>query len=207
MSAADVRPGERLRDDLLRRPRTAWEVAADVVRAVSAVSILVAGIGWGVTDAAVLLLAASAALMPRMLGLRGGLDAAFGAIVLVAAWSGVLELYTSVVGWDVVVHVVCTGIVALVAVVVLARAGAVATPGDAPAWVPAVLTTTVGLALSAVWEMAEWLGHTYVDSAIFVAYDDTIGDMVAGGAGALVAGLVLARVRVERATADGDRAR
>ncbi|MFM2475548.1 hypothetical protein, partial [Burkholderia cenocepacia] len=139
--AADVRPGERLRDDLLRRPRTAWEVAADVVRAASVVSILVAGIGWGATDAAVLLLAASAALMPRMLGLRGGLDAAFGAVVLVAAWSGVLELYTSVVGWDVVVHVVCTGIVALVAVVVLARAGAVAPPAAAPAWVPAVLTT------------------------------------------------------------------
>jgi hypothetical protein len=39
--------------------------------------------------------------------------------------------------------------------------------------------------------MVEWLGKTYVSSSIFVAYDDTIGDMAVGGLGALVAGALL----------------
>lgn len=198
MTAVPQRAGERLRADLLRRPSSAWEVGADAVRVASIVSIVVAGIGWGATDAAVLLLAASASLLVRMLGLRGGVDAAFGLIALVAAWSGVLDLYTSIPWWDVPVHVVCTGLVALVGVVVLERAGATAPARSAPGWVPVVLATAIGLALSAVWEMVEWLGHAFVDEAIFVTYDDTVGDMVAGGAGALVAGVVLARVRVER---------
>lgn len=206
MTAARERAGERLRADLLRRPATAWEVLADVVRIAGVASIVVAGVAGDAADAAVLLLAASASLLPRMLGLRGGLDAGFGLVVLVAAWSGVLDLYASIAWWDVAVHLVCTGVVAVVALVVLARAGVVASPRSSPAWAPIVLATTVGLALSALWEVAEWVGHTLVDSQIFVAYDDTIGDMVAGGAGALLGGVVAGLVRVERATAAADRA-
>jgi hypothetical protein len=54
-----------------------------------------------------------------------------------------------------------------------------------------VLTTAFGLAGSAVWEMVEWLGKTFISTDIFVAYDDTIGDMAVGGLGALCAGLAL----------------
>ena len=204
MTADHERPGERFRTDLLRRPATAWEVLADVVRIAGVVSIVVAGVTGAATDAAVLLLAASATLLPRMLGLRGGLDAGFGIVVLVAAWSGVLDVYTSIAWWDVAVHVVCTGVVAVVALVVLARAGVVASPRASPAWVPIVVATTVGLALAAVWEVTEWVGHTLVDSQIFVAYDDTIGDIVAGGVGALLGGVVAGLVRVERARPDRD---
>ncbi|WP_144720535.1 hypothetical protein [Agrococcus jejuensis] len=204
MTADHERPGERFRTDLLRRPATAWEVLADVVRIAGVVSIVVAGVTGAATDAAVLLLAASACLLPRMLGLRGGLDAGFGIVVLVAAWSGVLDVYTSIAWWDVAVHVVCTGVVAVVALVVLARAGVVASPRASPTWVPIVVATTVGLALAAVWEVTEWVGHTLVDSQIFVAYDDTIGDIVAGGVGALLGGVVAGLVRVERARPDRD---
>lgn len=206
MTSEHARAGERLRADLLRRPATAWEVLADVVRVAGVASIVVAGVGGGATDAAVLLLAASASLLPRMLGLRGGLDAGFGLVVLVAAWSGVLDLYASIAWWDVAVHVVCTGVVAIVALVVLARTGAIAPPGSSPTWMPVVLATTVGLALSAVWEIVEWLGHTLVDSQIFVAYDDTIGDIVAGGVGALLGGVVAGLVRLERVRAAAGRA-
>ncbi|SDH70917.1 hypothetical protein [Agrococcus jejuensis] len=206
MTTARGRACERLRADLLRRPATAWEVLADVVRVAGVVSIVVAGVGGGATDAAVLLLAASASLLPRMLGLRGGLDAGFGLVVLVAAWSGVLDLYTSIAWWDVAVHVVCTGVVSIVALVVLARAGAIAPPRSSSTWMPVVLATTVGLALSALWEIVEWLGHTLVDSQIFVAYDDTIGDVVAGGVGALLGGVVAGLVRLERVRADAGRA-
>ena len=71
---------------------------------------------------------------------------------------------------------------------------------------PVAFATTVGLALSAVWEIVEWLGHTLVDSQIFVAYDDTIGDIAAGGVGALLGGVVAALVRLERVRADAGRA-
>ncbi|WP_418606141.1 hypothetical protein [Georgenia sp. SUBG003] len=51
-----------------------------------------------------------------------------------------------------------------------------------------MVALAVGLALAVVWELGEWAGHTYLDPAIFVSYDDTIGDLAAGGAGAAVAG-------------------
>jgi hypothetical protein len=49
-----------------------------------------------------------------------------------------------------------------------------------------------GLAVSALWEMVEWAGRTFVTSEIFVTYEDTISDMAVGGLGALAAGVVVA---------------
>ena len=173
--------GERLRADLLRRPASGWEWLADVVRAAGAASIVAGAVGWGFSAAAVLLLAASAALVVRMLGLRGGIDAAAGTTVLVAAWSGVLRIYQAIAWWDVAVHVVCTGVVVAIGLVVLARAGVVAHPGSAPALATVAVATMLGLGLGALWEIVEWLGHVLVDSAIFVAYDDTKSDFQSSG--------------------------
>ena len=200
---------ERIGTDFVRRPGSAWEVLADLVRVAGFASIVVAAIGWGPTDVAVLFLAASAALVLRMLGLRGGVDALTGAVILVAAWSGVLDVYSAIAWWDVAIHVVCTGVIVVVCMLVLARTGVVAHPNadSTPSFVAIALATTLGLALSALWEIVEWLGHNLVDEAIFVDYDDTIGDIVAGGAGAVLAGLLVATVRLERVSPDEDRAR
>ena len=46
--------------------------------------------------------------------------------------------------------------------------------------------------------MVEWLGKTFITDEIFVTYTDTIGDMAVGGLGALIAGIVVARVRLLR---------
>jgi hypothetical protein len=43
-----------------------------------------------------------------------------------------------------------------------------------------------------LWEVGEWVGHTYLDERIQVGYNDTMGDLVADGLGALVAGALLA---------------
>ncbi|GAA2171102.1 hypothetical protein GCM10009846_03780 [Agrococcus versicolor] len=200
---------ERIGTDFVRRPGSAWEVLADLVRVAGFASVVAAAIGWGPTDVAVLFLAASAALVLRMLGLRGGVDALTGAVILVAAWSGVLDLYAAIAWWDVAIHVVCTGVIVVVGMLVLARTGVVAHPSaeSTPSFVAIALATTLGLALSALWEIVEWLGHNLVDEAIFVDYDDTIGDIVAGGAGAVLAGLLVATVRLERVSPDEDRAR
>lgn len=207
MDERRVAEGERLRVDLVRPPTSAWEWLADAVRVLGIASIVAGAIGWGFSAAAVLVLATSATLLPRVLGLRGGLDAGFGAVVLVAAWSGVLEVYQAIAWWDVAIHVVCTGVIVVVGIMVLARAGIVTHPSSASTFATATVATTLGLALGALWEIVEWLGHTLVDSAIFVEYDDTIGDMACGGLGALLAGIVAARVRLERPTAVADRAR
>ncbi|WP_309069626.1 hypothetical protein [Microbacterium sp.] len=66
--------------------------------------------------------------------------------------------------------------------------------------VPIVLVGMTGLAISAAWEMIEWFGYTFVSDAIYVAYVDTIGDMAAGGLGALLAGVIASRMGIiERA--------
>jgi hypothetical protein len=44
--------------------------------------------------------------------------------------------------------------------------------------------------------MLEWIGWKFISEAIFVAYEDSISDMAAGGLGGLLAGLLVARVRL-----------
>ena len=62
--------------------------------------------------------------------------------------------------------------------------------------VPIVFITSAGLALSALWEMVEWVGYAFITDEIFVTYVDTIGDMAAGGLGALVGGVIASRIRL-----------
>ncbi|WP_017202450.1 hypothetical protein [Microbacterium algeriense] len=189
-----------MKEDFLRRPRTVAEYGADAIRVIGVLSVLVAAIWSTPTDAGILALATPALMLPRALGMRGGVDLAIGVTVLVAAASNVFDLYRSVPGWDLVVHFVCTGAIAATGYLVLARLRIVPAQ-DSPEFrrrIPVVLCTILGLAVSAVWEMIEWAGRTFVTDEIFVTYEDTIGDMALGGLGALAAGVLVAFVRVER---------
>lgn len=205
-------------ETFLRRPHGTLEYVADALRVVAALSVVVVGVGWGVVEIAVLMLALLGTLVPRMLGLRASVDLMVGVAVLGAAWSSVFELYTRITGYDTVVHFVLNGLLAAVVVVLAQRAGWVVSLGDAgrggagrSARVGSVvLTVAFGLAAGTLWEMGEWAGHTLVDSAIFVGYDDTIGDLAAGGLGSLLVGLALpfvvggdVRERVARASSSG----
>lgn len=189
-----------MKEDFLRRPRTVAEYGADAIRVIGVLSVLVAAIWSTPTDAGILALATPALMLPRALGMRGGADLAIGVTVLVAAASNVFDLYRSVPGWDLVVHFVCTGAIAATGYLVLARLRIVPAQ-DSPEFrrrIPVVLCTILGLAVSAVWEMIEWAGRTFVTDEIFVTYEDTIGDMALGGLGALAAGVLVAFVRLER---------
>ncbi|MFS0853968.1 hypothetical protein [Microbacterium sp. 179-I 3D4 NHS] len=189
-----------MKDDFLRPPRTPAEWTADALRLAGLLGVLAAAIWLQPTDAGIAALALPALVLPRMLGLRAWFDVTAGAVVLVAAWSNVFELYTSIPGWDLLLHFACTGVLAIVAAVVLTRTGVVMVTRDAGARArtPLVLLPLIALAISALWEMIEWLGWTYISDDIFVTYQDTIGDMVFGGLGGIAAGIVLARVAVER---------
>jgi len=182
----------------LRPPVTPGEWLADAVRVVGFLSVFIAAIGWGGTDAGIVAIGLPALVLPRFLGARAAFDIIYCVSVLVASWSNVFDLYRTVPGWDLVVHFVCTGVLSLMLFVLASRIGVV--PGGLDegqaARVPIVIVGMTGLAISAIWEMIEWAGYTFVTEEIFVAYVDTIGDMAAGGLGALLAGVIASRVRV-----------
>ena len=187
-------------ENFLRRPHGFVELLADGIRLVGALSVLAAFIWFEPTDGGIVALALPALLVPRFLGIRSGFDVLYGLVVLIAAWSNVIDLYRTVVGWDIVMHVVATAVLAAMTYLAFALFGVIPLPGTAAARprTAFVLVPTIGLAISAIWEMIEWAGKTFITDEIFVTYQDTIGDMVAGGLGAAVAGVVVARVRLLR---------
>ena len=187
-------------ENFLRPPRTAGEWAADALRVVGLLSVIGAAIWSTATDAGILALALPALLIPRFLGVRSWFDIAYSVTVLVAAWSNVLDLYRTLAEWDLVAHFVCTGVLAVVAYLGLARVSIVTDPRD-PAFrgrTALVLVTVLGLAASAVWEMIEWAGYVFITDEIFVTYPDTIGDMAIGGLGAAAASVLVGRARLLR---------
>lgn len=170
-----------------------------LVRVLAVASVVVAATARGPVDAALFALVLAGLVVPPAARVGPALDAAYGAGLLAAAWAGALDLYEAVSWLDLVMHLVVTGLIAAVAHLALARwTGAVADPGatreaDGAARRVGVVavTTALGLALSVWWEIGEYLGHTYADSSIHVAYRDTVGDMVLGGIGSTVAGVAL----------------
>lgn len=187
-------------ENFLRRPQTPGEVTADLVRVMGALSVLVAAVWFDLTDAGVLAFALPGIVAPRFLGVRSWFDITTGLTLLVAAWSNVFDLYTSISWWDLAVHLVCTGVVAAMLYLVLARMHILPSQRSERfvATGAVVVVTAFGLALSAIWEMIEWLGFTFISSDIFVAYGDTIADMAVGGIGALLAGFAVANLSLLR---------
>lgn len=195
-----------MKEDFLRPPHTFTEWSADALRALGVVGVAVALIWLAPTDAGIAALALPALMLPRVLGVRGWLDIAVCATVLVAAWSNVLDLYRTIPGWDLVVHLVCTGVLTIIAALILTRAEVVTMTRDSGGRprTALVLAPLVALALSAMWEMVEWLGWAYLSDEIFVTYHDTIGDMVFGGLGGVAAGVILATSSLRRPRSTGD---
>lgn len=179
-----------------RVPRLLLRGPGGAVRVLGLLSAAVALLLRGPVDAALLALVLAGLVVPVAAGIGPRLDAAYGLGLLAAAWSGALDLYETVAWLDLVMHLVVTGLVAAVAHVAVARwTGAVADPGTlvggrARAGSVAV-TAALGLALSVLWEVGEYLGHTYLDPSIHVAYRDTVGDLVMGGLGSAAAGVAL----------------
>ena len=182
-------------DNFLRPARTRGQMVADAIRLLGVLSAVAALALSGLTDGAIVAFCLPGLMLPRFLGMRPGADAWICVVLLVAAWSNVLDLYRTLPWWDIPVHLVVAGTVAVVAYLLLARRDIVPAPFTPRFTATAVVvhTAMLGLALGAVWEMIEWFGYAVITDDIYVTYDDTIGDMAAGGLGALAAGWILAR--------------
>ena len=191
-------------ENFLRPPTGPAGRVADAVRVVGTLSVVVAGIGWGAVAFWVTALALLGVFASRFLALRPALDIALGITLLTAAWSSTLDLYAAIASWDLVVHFAATGLLAAALFVVAQRLNIVAV--DTAPVATGVITAAFGISAAVVWEIAEWVGHNFVDTTIFVAYNDTIGDLAAGAAGAIVAGCSMrflgasSRVRASEAT-------
>jgi uncharacterized membrane protein HdeD (DUF308 family) len=200
-------------ETLRRAPQTPAEYAADAVRLLGPISMVVGLLVFGLPAIAAFVLVIVGQVVPRLLGMRPSLDIAIGVVLLVAGWSNVLNLYTTVPGWDLLVHFCANGVVAAMLYLIFVRrtdsrrtdSNGTRVVRTSPTVI--VLTTAFGLAAAVVWEQFEWFAHTVIDDTIFVAYNDTIGDLTAGGLGSLLAGVAMtyvaapARSRVPREAA------
>lgn len=190
----------------LRRPRGA-EYVADVLRALTLVGIPVAAVGWGPIAFAVMSLTMLGVVVPRILGLRPAFDTALCLLALVAGWSSVLEWYTTVFLWDKIIHFLLIGALSILVVVIGSDVRVLPDVRRMPLVAVVVLAGTAGLAIGGVWEMCEWVGHTHLDSSIYVGYDDTIGDLAADTAGAVAAGFAVRASAADRRVVDPGRSR
>lgn len=181
-------------DNFLRPARTRGQKLADGIRLLGVLSVVVVLVTSGLTDAAIVAFCLPGLMWPRFLGLRAWADVWVCLVLLVAAFSNVVDLYRTLGWWDIPVHAVVAGTVAVLSYLLLARWEVVPAPSSARFSTVGVvvLTTVLGLALGAVWEMVEWFGYAVITDEIHVTYDDTIGDMAAGGVGALLGGWLLA---------------
>jgi hypothetical protein len=175
-------------DLLIRPPLALAEVIADALRVLGLASIIVAFTVVGGTAIPLFALVLLGQLIPRFLGLRPALDIAVGVVLLVAGWSNPLELYRAIPQWDLVMHFSANGLIAVIAYLLFLR---FTTADHRPMAGGVIVTTAFGVTAGVVWELGEWFGHTFIDSAIVVDYNDTLGDLAIGALGSLVAALVM----------------
>lgn len=184
-------------DNFIRPPQGLTETIADLIRIGGVLSFFVALAFFELTGAAVIAFTLPGMLIARFLGMTPIPDAVLTTSLIIAAWSNVFDLYTSIAGWDMVIHFICAGGLAVAAYLYLARIGAVPPPGTHRV-AALTLTTALGVSLGVLWEVVEWVGFTYITSQIYVTYEDTISDLIVGGLGALVCGFAVAHVSLLR---------
>lgn len=170
-------------------------VAADIVRVAALGSAIIAAIWWSFTDALLFTGVFAGLLVPRLVRVAQPFDFAFGVTLLLAAWSTVLGWYRAIWWWDLFVHLLTPGAVAAMIYLVLARLEIVQDMHERSLrhsrWALVILTTSFGLMAAVVWEFLEWLVENFTGARVHVGYDDTIGDLAAGGLGSLIAGVAL----------------
>jgi hypothetical protein len=103
---------------------------------------------------------------------------------LIDVTGNTLDLYDRVTWWDDANHFVnwcllCTGIGLLVGTAVR------------PRWALALLVAGVGALLAILWELGEYLTFIRGGTELDTAYQDTLGDLVLGTAGAVLAGAIV----------------
>lgn len=136
--------------------------------------------------------------------------AAFAAFMLLATWASVEHWYRDIVWADEVIHFFTPGSLAAAAYFLLAHLRVMPDADESRArlrsWTPVFWVTIVGVFAAVLWEFYEWIVEQVSPQGMVVGYTDTIGDLLAGMVGSLVAG-VLALVWARGHDAPGGRDR
>jgi uncharacterized membrane protein YjdF len=98
------------------------------------------------------------------------------------------DLYDSIAWWDDANHFFNWFLLGTGAGLILRHAR------DLRPWEIAWMVTGLGALLAILWELAEWYTFIRHGTELDTAYEDTLGDMALGSLGALLAGLVTARL-------------
>ncbi len=98
-----------------------------------------------------------------------------------------LDLYDAIGWWDDLNHFANWALL-------LSGIGLIVCRDVRPGWAVVVLVTGLGALLAIGWELGEWFTFIRHGTELDTAYEDTLGDEALGTLGALVAGLVVARV-------------
>ncbi|MBE7325214.1 hypothetical protein IEQ44_11165 [Nocardioides sp. Y6] len=169
-------------------------IAPDALRLLAAGSVVAASVTDGWVGFALMLLVLGGCMVPRGWGFPAWFDALFCAALVGAGWAALLDYYERIDWLDLVVHAFVTGLIGAAVAVLVDRVG-VLDPSAArrrAATTLGVVATTSAIALAALWEIGEWLGHTFVDDRVQVGYTDTVSDLLAGCVGAVLAAGVVA---------------
>jgi hypothetical protein len=168
----------------------------DLLRAGLLIAAVVALISGNLTGAGYLGIGGVVAWAVRPVLLPRVLDLAFVLALCVQGAGEGLGLYDTYAWFDRVVHVLVPMLGAPVAYVALARGEVVPDPRDDTGLHRRrgifILTVALGVAIGAVWEIAEWASDGVLGSNLSEGNDDTVGDLIADTVGSCIgAGLLV----------------
>ncbi|MEA2270520.1 MAG: hypothetical protein QOC64_3130 [Solirubrobacteraceae bacterium] len=167
----------------------------DVLRVVlvaGAVAFALAGDGRG---AFLLGVAGAVAWLVRPVLLPRVYDLCLVLALSLQAWGEALGLYDALTWFDNVVHFSVPFFGAPTLYIALARLDVVPDPRDETDlrhYVGiAVITFALGVALGALWEIAEWASDNVAGSSLQIDNEDTVGDLIADSLGSLCGAALL----------------
>src|SRR5438067_1042757 len=171
----------------------------DAVRA----AFVLAAIGYvasGAGSVVNLAFSSAAVVAVRFVALPQPYELAFVLGMALTGWGDALGLYDRFAHYDNVVHFLVPSAIAPIVYVLLARGDVLPDlreRGERHHLVGIfVVTLAVGLAIGALWEIFEWSSDHVFGSRLVHGENDTAGDLVADGCGALVGGALLVAWRV-----------
>ncbi|MGH2954347.1 MAG: DUF2238 domain-containing protein [Solirubrobacterales bacterium] len=137
-----------------------------------------------------------AMLVLRWLALPPFFELCFATGIVLQGWGNALLLFERIDWYDKAVHFLTPMLVVPSLYLLLARAGAVPPPWGNGLRRGAlglfVVTTALGTALAASWELIEWSADLVLGTSLAHGYYETIGDLYASLVGSVAAGAVLA---------------
>jgi len=172
----------------------AVDVISDLIRLLALAGVALAWIPYSWSASLVFVVVFAVVLVPRIAELPRPVDLAVGITWLVAGWANVASWYVTVDWVDIPIHLTTPGATAAAVYLLLVRVALVPPLQERRVRSAALvlLTFALGAALAVLWEFYEWLAYAGPGGAPVVGYADTIGDLLNGCIGAVVAGIGLA---------------